>query len=261
MEHKRIGFVVAHAAHLLTVAGMVMRWRPQVLILTKASQGAGVGQADLICSGLRMIGLDGQVSLLDMDESESYREALRGNFDFHAQAVPQIVDWLKRTAVDVVFGDAFEASNYQHDLGCVMLTEALRQCHVQSRRIERFEFPLSCQVSQPEAVLQYGVFPLGSHETFQLNDNELQKKKLMVDWAGGENEFVAHVAPQFPQDSAEIYRAVAADRDYLQPPTELARYYDARGLEEVAAGRYSQAISFDRHFRPAVQAICGRNAE
>ena len=58
MDRRRIGFVVSHPAHLLTVVGMVLRWRPQVLLLTSSAAPAAAGQGYLVRRGLAMIGLE-----------------------------------------------------------------------------------------------------------------------------------------------------------------------------------------------------------
>lgn len=251
MSNRRMGLVVAHAAHLLTMIGVITRYRPRILVLTKASQGSGVGQCELIQAGFKKLGVDDLVTNLDIDETLSYEQALAGNFAFHASMVEPIAQWLRAHRIDVVWGDAYEATNYQHDIGCFLLHEAVAAT---DREIEQFEFPLSSQAEEPGSPLRYGVFVKGESETFELVPKELALKTMIVQWAARRNDFVNQVQDEFPGAQVEYFRRVPKDRDYLSSPRGLARYYDARGIEEVAAGRHARAISFDRHFRPLVAA-------
>jgi len=253
MLRKRIAFVVSHPAHLLTVAGMVSRWRPHVLLLTRADAGQGAGQGELIRAGLEMIGLGNQIHDLWIDEAESYRAALAGDFAFHMSAAPRILDWINEVRPDAVFGDAFELTNYQHDVGRVLLDAVVKRARQLGFDVTNYEFPLSCRLARDGAPLQFGVFPSGRYNQFRLSREELTAKTRIVDWAIRLNKFVADVAPLFPGPGVERFRRVPLDRDYTVPPQELARHYDDRGREEVAAGRYTHPISFEAHFQPLVR--------
>lgn len=101
---QRAAFVVSHPAHLLTVLGMVLRWRPSILMLVEAPTGPGAGQEDLVREGLELAGLDNQCDALRFDEDESCRRALAGDHGFHLELGARIQDWLEEVNPDVVFG-------------------------------------------------------------------------------------------------------------------------------------------------------------
>jgi hypothetical protein len=259
METKRVAFVVSHAAHLLTVVGMALRWRPYVLLLTSSATGVGARQGDLIRTGLAKIGLRDRAHGLAIDEAQSYREALAGNFAFHMSATSRILDWIKEVRPEAVFGDAFELTNYQHDVGRLLLDAAIKRSRQEGLDVTNYEFPLCFRPAQDRARLQFGVFPSGHYEQFRLSREEIASKVQIVDWATRLDKFIAYAAPLFPGPEIERYRKVPSDRDYSVPPPNLARHYDDRGREEVAAGRYTQAISFERHFAPLVRYLAAHD--
>lgn len=253
----RTAFVVAHPAHLLTVCGMLIRWRPHVLILNRTSQGPGAGQVELVQRGLQMLGVGDRTTCLDIDEPESYRCALAGDYGFHTRPIPKMVDWLVRVQPDRVLGDAFEMSNFQHDIGCVQLHAALGLYEqAQATNVPHYEFPLSCRESYAGAPLKFGVFVGTPGETFELSAEEIALKRQLVEWAAIHDPFIADVAPKFETHAGiERLRRVPNDRDYARPVPGLALHYDQRGRQEVANGRYSTAISFEKHFVPIAREI------
>lgn len=202
-----------------------------------------------------MIGMQDRVTDLAIEEEASYAHALSGDFSFHTDALPRIFAWIERVRPDAVFGDAFELTNYQHDVGRLLLDGAVARYRARGVHLQNYEFPLSARPAQPGAPLQFGAFVRGPFEQFGLTADEVKLKQRIVQWSAEADPFVAQVAPLFPAVDIEAYRQVPHDRDYAVLPPELARHYDERGREEVRAGRYAQAITFDDHFRPLVQAL------
>jgi hypothetical protein len=167
-----------------------------------------------------------------------------------------ILDWLIETRPDVVFGDAFELTNFQHDVGRACLDAALATYRSLGNTVENCELPLSHRSSEPHSTLTYGTFAdRAAEQQFKLTSDELQTKMQIVNWAIEVDSFVADVAPRFPDPSIERYKFVPGDRNYTIPPAGLARHYDTRGQEEVAARRYPAPITFENHFVPFVRAL------
>jgi hypothetical protein len=256
-----LAIVTAHAAHLLTVTGLILRSRPHVLLLTQTSVGPGAGQAELVQALLNRVGLAEHVTTLEIDEAESYRRALAGDFSFHLGMMPLIVDWLQRVQPAAVLGDAYEMSNYQHDVGRLMLDLAIKQHNRSRHLVDNYEFPLSSRLDRDGAPLVFGMFLTGRGEEFRLLPEEIAIKRQVVDLAAQHDSFVSHVASLFPGVDVEYYRPVSPDRNYHLPAEGLARHYDLRGREEVAAGRYAEAISFEAHFLPLVRAAEARRGD
>src|SRR5262245_31041286 len=252
MEDKRVAIVVSHPSHLLTVAGMLLRWRPHILMVYRAV-GGGVDQENVIRSELRPLRLEERMTSFSVNESESFNRALAGDFDFHATIGERIFDWLLEVRPQTVFGDAYETYNFHHDVTRLLLDGALSRYQSLGCEVENCEFPLSCRVDRPDAAVQYGVFPFGAFQELHLDARESVLKRRLIAGAAEVDPFVAGVAPLFPDLRVETYRAVPPDRDYTLPLPGLSLYYDERGREVVSAGLYRQAITFRDHFVPLVR--------
>ncbi|MAS96975.1 MAG: hypothetical protein CMO55_27605 [Verrucomicrobiales bacterium] len=255
VHSSRKGFVVGHPAHLLTVLGMLIRWRPHILVLTKIDAGAGAVQTDLIREIGSTLHLDDKITFCGFDEEESYQNALSGNFSHHLEWAGKIEGWLKEVRPDQVYGDAFEVYNFHHDLGRLMLDAAVRRRVKDGCQIENFEFPLSSQGVGSDEPVKYGEFTDGSGTPFVLTDEEAKRKSKIGDLARERDPFVKEVAPAFVDISREWYRAIPSDRDYTVPPRGLRLFYDERGAKQVAAGKYTEVITFREHFVPIVNGL------
>ena len=264
MDGKRVALVVSHPAHLLTVAGMLQRWRPHVLTLYRAEVGGGVGQEAAVRAALEPLGLADRLTGFAISETESFDRALAGDFAFHAATGARIFEWLRAVRPDAVLGDAYEAYNFHHDVARLLLDGAARRERASGRAVANYEFPLSCRPNEPGAPVRYGVFPAGAFCELRLTEAEMAVKRALTAAVGRVDPFVAGVAPLFARPEVETYRAVPADRDYTAPPPGLALYYDERGREVVTAGLYPRAIAFRAHFVPLARALgrlCQRGGE
>lgn len=256
LENRNVAFVVCHPAHLLTVAGMVVRLKPRILTLTKTDTGAGQGQGQLIRSVLAMMGLGDLLTSLDMDEDDSYRQLLAKDHTSFLAWPSKIKRWLQETSPSVVLGDAYEASNVQHDIGSLMLDTALRECRSEGLEIERGEIPLLNRPAGDEDMsLHFGSFSSGLRETFALDDRELAVKKQAVDLSTRFDPQVELLSPVFPSPDQEEYRFVGLERDYTVPPEGLSLFYDLYGSMQVEMGKYGEAILFREHFIPLVRSM------
>ncbi len=256
MDGKRVAVVVSHPAHLLTVVGMLQRWRPHVLILYRAVVGAGAGQERAIRAAIEPLGAGDRLASFAISESESFERALAGDFAFHADIGARVFDWLRAVRPDAMLGDAYEAYNFHHDVTRLLLDNALRR-GVFGRAVANYEFPLSCRLDEPGAPVRYGTFAFGSSLALRLTPDEVAVKRELIATVSRVDPFVASVAPLFANLEVERYRPVPVDRDYTVPPPGLARYYDERGREVVSAGLHPRAITFGEHFVPLVRALGG----
>ena len=197
-ENKRVAFIVSHPAHLLTVVGMLLQWRPHILMLDEAPTGPGAGQTQRIQQGLAMVGLAGNATSLAIDEDESYRRAVSGDHAFHLKIADRIEAWLREVKPDAVFGNAYETSNFQHDIGRLMMDEAICRIRKDGLEIENYEFPLSSRGKASGAELSYGIFQEGESSSYELTEEQIAIKQQVVTWARSQASFVDHVAEEFP---------------------------------------------------------------
>jgi hypothetical protein len=250
MNGKRVAVVAAHPAQLLTIAGVLQRWHPDVLVLFRAARG----RDDAACAALRSFGLAERLTSLEIDESASYAGARAGDFAFHAAVADRLFAWLRDVRPDAVLGNAYEACGYHTDVARLLLDDAVQRWRSLGRRIENYEFPLSCGTTEPGGV-QYGAFRFGPFRTLRLSDLELITKRELVAAVARTDPLVASAAPLFARPEVEQYRDVPADRDYTAPPPGLALLYDEQGRAAVTTGRHPEEITFREHFAPLVRAL------
>lgn len=245
-----VALVVAHPAHAIMVSGIVQRFKPNILILGKST-----AQESIVRHGLALLGMQDKATFLGFEDSESYDRVLAGDFSFHIELGKQVSTWLSNVRPRVVLGDAFELSNFQHDLGRALLDNALRSYRSQFEYVQNYEFPICCRAEEGTDKLFFQRFPFGEYETFSLTAPEVEMKRTLGEWASRHDDFIATVCPMIPDIQSEPYRSVPWNRNYTVPPSGLKKHYDDRGREEVKAGRYAKPILFDDHFVPLVRAL------
>lgn len=255
MDTTRAAFVFAHPAHEILVAGMLQRFRPAILFLTNSDSGRDRDRETLARAGLERIGLACHATFLSTSEQESYRWALALHHAPYLKLRNQILDWLGRVRPTVLFGDAWEMSNFHHDLGRALLDSAWREYARGSLRSENYELPLVCRTTPDPRELLYQKFPEGGHEEFHLTAAEIAAKQDLIHWIGLQRLEVEQAQHLFPPIEREVYRRVPESRDYRFPPTSLMRHYDDWGRLLMRLRKYQTAITFADHFVPIVEQL------
>lgn len=248
---QNVALIVSHPAHAVMVAGLVQRYRPRLLILGNAS-----AQKQVVEYGLSKMGIGGNADYLDLSDADSYQGVIRRDYSFHKRLADHIYHWINEYRPATVIGDAFELSNFQHDLTRFLIDCALKKMRrTEAMAPSNLEIPICCRTKDGTDKLDFQVFPFGAYESFFLTPEERRVKRHIAEWAAQQDAFIAKVCKIIPDWTKEIYRDVPNDRDYSTPPEGLKLHYDDRGIEEVRSGNYETAISFKNHFVPLVEAI------
>jgi len=255
IEFSNVAIVVSHPAHLLTVAGLIQRHHPAILASSSADSSDAGNQARIIKAGLMQLGCQTAPSFLDVDEREAYQWAHVGHWAPFLKIRERLLEWIYEVRPDVVLGDAFECSNYMHDVGRLLLDSALHEYRKEQPQVRNFEFPLVCRPTSEPDKLRFQFFPSGELEEFILTESEAARKLEIIEWALPQSEFIRNVAPLFPPIHIEPLRAIPWDRDYTKIPEGVEKHYDARGVEMVNSGTYDKPIRFEEHFVPLVKEI------
>lgn len=246
---KNVAMVVSHPAHLIMVAGMVQRYRPKFLIISESAV-----QQSIVRYGFSLLGLEDHATFLELPDAEAYESVLAGDYSLYFKLGETIYDWLNNNKPEVVFGDAYELSNFQHDVTRLLLDHSLRRFRLQNPNIQNFEIPICCRTTEGTGNALFQTFPFGEYETFTPNEFEATIKNTIAEWACQQDDFIAKVCKLVP-GLAEPYRNVPWDRDYTQPPKGLKKHYDERGWEEVTSKHYEEPILFEKHFVPLANAL------
>lgn len=255
IEFSSVAIVVSHPAHLLTVAGLIQRCRPKILACSGSDSSDAGKQAKIMQAGLEQIGCLAPPSFFDIDDHEAYKWVHAGDWVPFFQIRERILQWIREASPDVVLGDAFECSNYMHDVIRALLDSALREYRNDHPTVRNFEFPLACRTVEEPSRLRFQFFPSGVVEEFALTEAEVARKQALALWALPQSEFIREIAPQFPPINIEPLRAIPWNRDYSKVPEGVEKHYDRRGLELVEKGLYSSPILFEKHFIPLIREL------
>jgi hypothetical protein len=201
-----------------------------------------------------MVGLEDSATFLELPDSQSYEQVHLGNYRLHMNLGKTISEWVTKVKPDVVFGDAFELSNFQHDVTRLLLDKALRKYKLENPKVQNFEIPICCRTVDGTENVFYQKFPYGEYKLFKPKQEEVVMKLALADWASKQDDFIAGVC-KVVRSVDEPYRPVPWDRDYTLTPAGLKKHYDDRGWEEVKAGHYEKPILFDKHFVPLVKEL------
>jgi hypothetical protein len=252
------GMIFAHPGHELLVVGLMQRYRPHILFLTRADSAGDDEREALAIQGLEKLGLSERATFLHVREHDLYRWLFERDANAIMDLRRQVLDWLERVRPTRIFGDAFEVSNVTHDLGRAVLDSAWRDycdrgyCDIAS--CENFELPLMYR-SDPELWnLRFQEFPAGPFMSIELTPDELASKQAAADWIGS-RRVEADMARQYFKLDKEIYRTVPCDRDYTVPPHGLRVHYEDWGRMQVQRGKYAPPILFMDHFAPLVRML------
>jgi hypothetical protein len=253
MAFQCTAMVFAHPGHELAVAGLLQRYRPHLLFLTRADSAGDLEREKLALHGLDQLGLAAQSTFLNVSEIDIYRWLLESALAPFLDLRDRIFQWLKEVRPTTLFGDAFELSNVIHDIGRALLDSAWRE-YGGGHACQNFELPLVCRTEPGLWNLRFQQFPFGDFETFHLTKAEAQTKQSLVDWAGARRTEAAEVKGFFSIER-EVFRRVPDDRDYRFPPKGLRLHYDEWGRMKVEQGQHARPILFAEHYVPIVREL------
>jgi hypothetical protein len=253
--------VFAHPGHELTVAGMLLRYQPHLLFLTRADAGQDQGREQLARYGLDQMGLAGKATFLRIAEAEVFRALINGDWAFFQTLRNHILEWLVNVRPALVFGDAFEFYNVNHDLCRVLLDSAVQEYRASTGDTPaNHEILLACYANSALAAQPMHMFDFLAPKLAycELTQAEVARKQELIRVLGSRNSYIGAIAHAVPQERfrQEPYRPLPRPRDYTQRFSVPWPTYEEHGRQRTQSGKYEQAILFSQHFVPLAQAIC-----
>ncbi len=223
------------------------RERPEVLVLTDGSGGAGVSRLAATEEILRRTRCQRGPIFGPFSDRELYAVLLEGRIEPLVVLAREMAEVLVERRVRRVAGDAIEGFNPSHDLCRVLIDAAVSAA---SRRlgwpIENYDFLLE---GSPTADCA-GSFRL------ELDDEALERK-LAASRAYSE---LAHEVDRALERHGEAAFRIECLRP-ADPEAELESlvedppYYERYGEQQVAAGRYQHVLRFREHFLPLARTL------
>lgn len=252
-EDCRYALLLGHPGHELRVLGWASRQRPAVSLLTDGSGSEGESRVPMSLEVLDAIGCRTR-SHGGLDDAGIYAAILAGRIDLFLGVAEQFADWLQLQDVDRVVSDGVEGYNPTHDLCAAMTACAVRKCVARNGRdIKHYTFPL-VGPSVPAAVPDGAI-------VVELDESEVAAKLALsrgyAARAGG--ALVAEVEEMIERlgtsgFAREMLAPADLDRDFAAF-VQTKPFYESYGEKKVAAGVYAEAIRFEQHMLPILDAL------
>src|SRR5262245_39635852 len=96
MDGRSVALVFANPAHEILGAGLMQRYRPHLLFVTRSDSGGESGREELAQAGLERLGLADRATFLGLSEGRSYAWARDGEVAGYLEVRDRIADWLGR---------------------------------------------------------------------------------------------------------------------------------------------------------------------
>jgi hypothetical protein len=270
LSSGRCAVLLAHPGHELVIHGFVEQSRPLVAVLTDGSGSTGQSRVGSTTRMLESSGAEPSEFYGGFTDQQCYAALLAHDDSLFIEMTEELADVLVAARIEMVVGDASEGWNPIHDVWRSVVNAAvdLASHRLGTRGIRNFDFLLfgshrtateSCSSQAIALQLDEAAYErkLASGETYAELHAEVQAAM-----SGSTSSIV-----RSPQLSAELDRrlgglnAAAYRFELLRPvtgaiaPVSEPRVYELYGEMMVAAGRYKEAIRYDRHLAPVELAL------
>jgi len=239
---KRVPYLlVAHPGHELRLHRWLELARPSLFVLTDGSGSAGTSRVPSTHAVLANVGARAGSMVAPFTDAQIYDAILRRDTTNVAAATLRLAE----ACVDAEFvvTDSWEGYNPAHDV-CRILGELAteRASLLAGRTIPLYEYP----VVQPFEV-----------------SGDAGEIVIRLDEAAVERKIAAAYAyTELRSDVDEMLHIAGADQLRLEvlrpaspPVTSGKPFYETRGEQQVAAGRYDVVLRYRDHLAPFVEAL------
>ncbi|HXV18853.1 MAG TPA: hypothetical protein VD883_02115 [Candidatus Omnitrophota bacterium] len=241
--------VSAHPPHLMQVYGWIEKLKPRVYVLTDASGRDGMsklGPTDLFLESVQAPrgAIYGRFTDVNI-----YSKLLSHDTAFFVGLADELARDLVGHGIRRVLGDAAEGFNPIHDV-CRMITGAALEKIRRQNGLEIASFDFSLEKDPfdcPEELRADAMW-------LTLSDDEVRRK-------------ISFNRHHYPEIFTIEARSLSPDRhriECLRPctnrtgfdgPPEDPPFYERRGEERAATGRYKDVIRYREHVRPVGEAL------
>ena len=264
---RRSGVLLAHPGHELVIHEFVSRFRPLVAILTDGSGNTGQSRIDSTTRVLEAAHAQPSGFYGGLTDGQCYAALLSRDGDFFIGIAEEIADLLIVSRIEVVVGDASEGWNPIHDIWRKVVDTAVQLAsHRQRTQIRNFEFLLfgphdaksgseSIVIPLDEAAYQRKLASGAAYN--ELHNEVAAAMRGSTSAVVGLPTLNAELDRRLGGLNAESYRVEVfqPSGNASQRPSPAPRVYELYGEMMVAAGRYREAIRYDRHLAPIENAL------
>jgi len=178
-----------------------------------------------------------------LTDAEMYRAFIQRDVASVAAVTEAVAGMLIEQGVRCVVADAFELYNPTHDLCSVVATLAAARARASTGiAVERYDYAVATAASGAGIVLELDPVDV---------DRKIAAAYRFENLTNEVNDLLATLGRE--EISREILRPVSMSIDLPVPVRKP--YYETRGEERVASGRYRTVLRYEEHFLPFVEAL------
>jgi len=241
MDPCKAILLIGHPGHELRLFHWLELARPTVFVLTDGSGSAGHSRMPSTFTVLNQTGAHAGTVLGPFTDHEIYELIMNRDTDKLAEVTKELA--VAFADADLVVTDTWEGYNPTHDLCRVVAGLAVeRASQIAGRAIPLYEYAVTEQFETRG----------GQDEIVVLLDDEAFARKLAASYAYSEirGDVETMLRAHGPERlKLEVLRPATA------PKTSIKPFYEMRGEEQVAAGRYKNVLRYRDHFAPFVDAL------
>jgi hypothetical protein len=233
--------LVAHPGHELRLHRWLELVRPTVFVLTDGSGSAGHSRLPSTFTVLNQTGAHEGAVMGPFTDHEIYAAIMNRDTDELARVTIELA--VAFADADVVVTDAWEGYNPTHDLCRVIAELAVeRASQIANRTIPLYEYAVT---------ERFEARGLANEIVVELDDQAFARK-LAASYAY--TEIRGDV-----EDMLRTHGHESLKLEVLRPAvalkTDFKPFYETRGEQQVAAGRYQSVLRYRDHFAPFADAL------
>lgn len=246
-QDRRGALVIAHPGHELRVYQWLKLARPTVFVLTDGSGRSGKSRIYQTTRILEQAGGRPGNVYGRLTDAELYAAIIGSRIQTFIGLASDLAGALRDEAIDYVVGDALEGYNPAHDLCRYITNAAVLMLEREGRLLDNFEVLMVGRESDHRHLsgdegMQIDVGPDVLEEKIELarayTELETDVQRIIA------NEGIESL-------KTERLRLNSAEANVLPIPP----FYEIHGQRQVAAGFYAEAITYEQHMRPIVEAL------
>jgi len=242
--------IFSHPNHEVAILGSVRRLQPYLIFLTDGGAQERVEQSK---ESLKSVVDMADVAWLDVEEASLYTALLKGDIASFRALSGEVASILSGLDVVRVYCDSIEFYNPLHDVALPITRAALGDSTVPV-----FEVPLIHQRKDEAEVYEVLRSPRslwGDCVNTRLTDEEHGVKRRAFD-------IYTSLAAQLGKDNVDLAVTRAGEEQFLKargklpvPAVDQVLRYEWRGRRLQEMGLVQEAITYDDHYVPLVEAL------
>ncbi len=246
--NKKIALIIGHPGHELRIFRFLEIYQPRVTVLTDGSGNTGAPRTPNTIKILQQCGCSLSPIMGHFTDKEIYRIILTQDVAAVIALAENILADLIANDIDIIIGDAMEGFNPTHDL-CRYLINILVPVYAKRKNttIPNYDFLLDSMLTAASATEAISI-PLTSEDFNRKREAALGYTELAYEY---EHALAKYGTDVFKTEYLQEVKPVPIAQQWK----DSVPFYEKYASAKIKEGIYQQAITFNDHLLPLMQAV------